>query len=80
MSNAITRRSAPLFTGHSSGPHGLFAAVLRLPMAVLDLLIAWQQRYEERLELSELSGRQRRDVGLSDERLQAMVGKLHWSR
>ena len=80
MSNAITRRPAPLFTGHSSGPQGLLATVLRLPMAVLDLLIEVQQRYEERLELSNLSVRQRRDAGLSDEQLDAALGKSWWAR
>ncbi len=80
MSNAITRRSAPLFAGHGSGPQGLPATVLRLPMAVLDLLIEAQQRYEERLELSNLSVRQRRDAGLSDEMLHTALSKPWWSR
>lgn len=78
MSNAITRRSAPNFTGH--GLPGLLSTVLRLPVVFLDLMIDWQQRSEERAAMRHLSRHQRRDVGLTTEMLQSMAGKARWIR
>lgn len=80
MSDAAARRSAPVFVDHQPSPRGVLAAVLRLPIAVLDLMIDWQLQSEERASMSHLSDRQLRDIGVSAEMMRDMAGKLHWNR
>ncbi|WP_299391178.1 DUF1127 domain-containing protein [Pelagibius sp.] len=58
----------------------ILKAVLRLPLTLLDLMIDWQQRSEERAAITELSPHQRRDIGLSQEDLFEMAAKLRWTR
>jgi len=55
-------------------------AVLRLPLTLLDLMIDWQQRSEERAAITELSPHQRRDIGLSQEDLLETAAKPRWMR
>ena len=80
MTNAVSRRNAPLLTGHGGAPTGLLTAALRLPVVVLDEIAAWQQRSEERAAMTDLSSQQRRDIGLTAAQLEAMAGKVRWSR
>ena len=85
MSNAVSRRPSPVLGAQPAGlaPAGLtdvLKAVLRLPLTLLDLMIDWQQRSEERAAITQLSPHQRRDIGLSQEDLLEMAAKLRWTR
>lgn len=85
MSNAVSRRPSPVLGTQPAGlaPTGLadvLKAVLRLPLTLLDLMIDWQQRSEERAAITQLSPHQRRDVGLSQEDLLETAAKLRWTR
>ncbi|NIA69575.1 DUF1127 domain-containing protein [Pelagibius litoralis] len=80
MSNAILQRSDVGSTGHGQTLGGLFNVLLRLPLMLLDLMIDWQQRSEDRATMTRLSDDQMHDIGLTREELMTMAGKSHWSR
>ncbi len=80
MSNAVSRRPSPVLGAQPAGVADILKAVLRLPLTLLDLMIDWQQRSEERAAITELSPHQRRDIGLSQEDLLEMAAKLRWTR
>ena len=80
MSNAVSQKTIPLLTGPRFTPKGLIHSLLRLPIALLDLMIDWQQHAEERAMMTRLSDHQRRDIGLTGEQLTAMAQKARWSR
>ena len=80
MSNAVSRRPSPVLGAQSAGVADILKAVLRLPLTLLDLMIDWQQRSEERAAITELSPHQRRDIGLAQEDLLEMAAKLRWTR
>lgn len=90
MANAVSRRPSPVLGAQPAGlaPTGVtpggftdvLKAVLRLPVTLLDLMIDWQQRSEERAAITQLSPHQRRDIGLSQEDLLEMAAKLRWTR
>ncbi len=81
MSNAAIQKSSPLLvSGRSRASGGLLVSLLRLPVMLLDLMIDWQQSSEERATMTNLSGRQLRDIGLSAEAMQRMAAKVRWNR
>ena len=49
----------------SGGPGETFAALLRLPGAVLDTLLLWQERAAQRRRLGTLDDRMLKDIGVS---------------
>ena len=80
MSNAVTRGATTLPSSPKVTHGGLLKALLRLPIVLLDLMIDWQLRAEERASMTEMSEHQLRDVGLTAEDIRQMAAKPHWSR
>ncbi|WP_299620709.1 DUF1127 domain-containing protein [Pelagibius sp.] len=80
MSNAVTKGAALLPSSPKVTHGGLLKALLRAPVLLLDLMIDWQLRAEERASLTQLNDHQLRDVGLTAEDMRAMAAKPHWSR
>lgn len=58
----------------------LVGALLRAPAALLDSLVAWQYRSDERAHLRRLTDHQLRDIGLTREEVESMAQKTVWSR
>ena len=80
MSNAVIRGATALPSSPKVTHGGLLKALLRLPIVLLDLMIDWQLRAEERASMTNLSDSQLRDVGLTADDMRQMAAKPHWSR
>ncbi|MGF1608522.1 MAG: DUF1127 domain-containing protein [Kiloniellales bacterium] len=52
--------------------------IRRLPQALLERLLLWQQRASERTHLDRLSERDLKDVGLTREQIARESGKPFW--
>lgn len=63
--------------GYTQG-QGLLAALVRVPQAVLELALVWQERARLRRKLSELDDRLLRDIGLSRADIEPEVRKPFW--
>ena len=57
---------------------GLAPALARAPKAFIDLLLAWQERAEQRGRLRRLDDRLLRDVGLSRADVEMEANKPFW--
>ena len=77
MLNAASPKSHVAIPGT---PGGIAAGLRNAPVALLEMLAAWQRRSEERANLTKLTEYQLKDLGLSRGDVEEMARKAVWTR
>jgi len=64
----------------SSAVYGIVHRIEAASVKVLDTLAIWESRSQERQDLSKLSDRMLKDIGLTRDQVAVEVGKYFWQQ